>query len=162
DAAITSGLVKPLPTGGVAGITFRTDYQLSNLQPRVNPSYRPSVQFGFEQPLLQGFGVEINQLRTTHPGSLASNLLNVNPLQQISPGGRVPGILITRIAFDVSRTEFERNVTFMLLNVEVAYWNLYGAYWTLYSQEQALRQGYEAWKINKARFEAGRIPIQDY
>src|SRR5262249_34106939 len=27
--------------------------------------------------------------------------------------------------------------------------------------EQALRQAFEAWRINKARFEAGRVPIQD-
>jgi outer membrane protein TolC len=50
----------------------------------------------------------------------------------------------------------------LLYNVEVAYWNLYGAYWALYSNEAALRQAYEAWKINKARYEAGRIAIQDY
>ncbi len=49
----------------------------------------------------------------------------------------------------------------MLVNVEVAYWNLYGSYWSLYSREQALRQAFEAWKINRERFEAGRIPIQD-
>src|SRR5207247_2174782 len=54
DANFTSSLTKPLPTGGVAGITFRTDYELSNLNPRINPSYRPALQFAFDQPLLQG------------------------------------------------------------------------------------------------------------
>lgn len=153
DAHFQTGLIKPLPTGGVAGITFTTDYELTNLNARVNPSYRPALQFAFEQPLLQGFGVEINQLRSSHPGGQFIQFPNQS---------RTEGILITRLRFDQARIEFERIVNFMVLNVEVAYWNLYGSYWTLYSREQALRQAYEAWKINKARFEAGRIPIQDF
>jgi outer membrane protein TolC len=153
NAAFTTGIIKPLPTGGVAGITFSTQYELSNLNQRVNPAYRPALTFSFEQPLLQGYGVEINQIRPTHPGS------QLNPF---NVGGRVEGVLITRLRFDEQRAEFERNVNFLLVNVEIAYWNLYGSYWTLYSREQALRQAYEAWKINKARYEAGRINIQDF
>src|SRR5205085_377079 len=69
DAArFVSSFAKPLPTGGIAGITFSTDYQFTNLPAAVNPSYTPRLQFQFEQPLLQGFGVEINQLRAAHPG----------------------------------------------------------------------------------------------
>jgi outer membrane protein TolC len=152
DATLSTALLKPLPTGGVAGVTFRTDYENTNLPARVNPSYRPNLQFQFEQPLLQGFGVEINQLRQAHPGSI------LTPFQTAA---RVEGILISRIRFDQIRAEFERQVNTMLANVEVAYWNLYGSYWTLYSREQALRQAYEAWKINKERFDYGRIPIYD-
>lgn len=155
-----STLLKPLPTGGVAGITFRTDYTLTNLPARFNPAYQPAIQFGFEQPLLQGYGVEINQLRNTHPGSL----LNPGILQQVVPADGVradEGILITRTRYDQQRTEFERLVANLVLNVETAYWNLYGSYWTLYAREQALRQGYEAWKISKARLEAGVITPAD-
>src|SRR5262249_16862327 len=133
DAQVRPGLIKPLPTGGVAGLTFTTDYSFSNLNQRVNPAYRPTLQFAFEQPLLQGFGIEINQLRASHPGSI------VTPFQA---GGRVEGILITRLRFDQQRTEFERQGHHLLLNVEVAYWNLYGSYWNLFSREQALRQAY--------------------
>ncbi|MFN4260578.1 MAG: TolC family protein [Gemmataceae bacterium] len=154
NASFNSGIFKPLPAGGVAGITFTTDYELSNLNPRVNPSYRPNLRFAMEQPLLRGFGTEINQLLGGHPNSI------LNPLR-IESGG-FEGILITRIGFDISRAVFETNVAFMLLNVETAYWNLYGSYWTLYSREQGLRQAYEAWKINKARYEAGRISIQEF
>ena len=76
DATVFTTLQKPLSTGGVAGITMRTDYTLTNLtSQRVNPAYRPSLQFQFEQPLLQGFGVEINQLRTNHPGSILNPLI---------------------------------------------------------------------------------------
>jgi outer membrane protein TolC len=157
DVNFTSSLLKPLPTGGVAGITFggaqnQAVYELSNLNPLVNPSWRPAVTLQFEQPLLQGFGVDINQLRASHPGSQLTPYTN---------SSRVEGILITRLRFDEERTEFERNINFLLVNVEYAYWTLYDSYWTLYSREQALRQAFEAWRINKARYEAGRIPIQD-
>ena len=137
DATYSSSMVKPLPTGGVAGITFRTDYQFTNLPAAVNPSYRPTLQFQFEQPLLQGFGVEINQLRASHPGSI----LNPGVFQGSTS---TEGILITRLRFDQQRAEFERNLNQMLLNVEVAYWNLYGSYLTLYSRKQALRFAFEA------------------
>src|SRR5262249_57281900 len=104
------------------------------------------------EPLLQGFGVEINQLRASHPGSV---------LTPFPTGGQVEGILITRLRFDQQRAEFEKNVNFLLLNVEVAYWNLYGSYWDLYSREQALRQAYEAWKITNFQYLAGRKAIND-
>ncbi len=152
-ATMQTSLLKPLPTGGVAGITFQNTYTNSNLNPRVNPAWQPLAQLQFEQPLLQGFGVDINELRSTHPGSILTPYTNT---------ARVEGILITRIRFDEARAEFERNLNFLLLNVESVYWNLYGAYWALYAQEQALRQAFEAWRINKARYEAGRIPIQDF
>src|SRR5438132_1166380 len=157
SAQFQSALLKPLPTGGVAGITFSTQYQQLAHPPGgftlLNPAYTPRLQFQFEQPLLQGYGVEINQLRPTHPGSV---------LTPFPSAGRVPGILISRLRFDEQRAEFERRVHLMLRNVETSYWNLYNAYWTLYSREQAMRQAYEAWKINKARYEAGRISVQDY
>jgi outer membrane protein TolC len=155
EASFNMALLKPLPTGGVAGITFTTDYLLSNFNGRFNPAYRPALQFQFEQPLLQAFGVEINQLRTTHPNSI------LTPFAPTNYQG-VEGILITRLRFDEQRAEFERLVHTMVANVELAYWTLYGTYWNLYSREQALRQAYEAWRINKARFEAGKIAIQDF
>src|SRR5262249_5203295 len=67
SATFTSALVKPLATGGTAVVGFGTAYTFTNLPARVNPAYQPSLQFGFDQPLLQGFGVEINQLRSQHP-----------------------------------------------------------------------------------------------
>src|SRR5947209_4033188 len=161
SAAFSSGLYKPLATGGLAGITYTTNYTFLSSPPTfagtptVNPSYRPQLQFVFEQPLLQFFGVEINQISSAQPGSLT--------VPQLTPSGgtRTEGILITRLRFDQARAEFERNVNFMLLNVEYAYWNLYGAYYTLYSREQGLRYALVSWQVNKTRFDAGRISIQD-
>ncbi len=152
NAALSTSLIKPLPTGGVAGITFRTDYQFSNLPNPVNPSYRPALQFQFEQPLLRGFGVEINQLRSSHPGSL---------LTPFDAGGRVEGILLTRIRLDQQRAEFERNIQALVWNVEAAYWNLYAQYWNLYSREEALRQAHETWRVLNAQVGAGVVTPAD-
>ncbi|GIW80597.1 MAG: hypothetical protein KatS3mg105_2404 [Gemmatales bacterium] len=169
NAQVFAGVYKQLPTGGTAGIGFSTNYQLSNLAQRVNPAYQPNLAFSFSQPLLQGYGVEINQLRRFHPGltnfenQAISRALGGFGLLPSFPGSQsAEGILLTRVTFDQSRAEFERNLNIMITNVEVAYWNLYGAYWTLYSREQALRQGYETWRIVKAAYEAGRTAIQDY
>src|SRR5262249_62323590 len=130
---------------------FAVPYTFTNLPSRVNPAYTPSLQFQFEQPLLQGFGIEINELRTSHPGSLLINGLN--------PASRVEGVLITRIRFDQQRAQFEANVNSLLLNVESAYWNLYSSYWQLYTRDQGLLQAFEAWKISKARLAAGKDDI---
>ena len=108
--------------------------------------------------MLQGFGVEINQLRQSSPTSqLLPNGGALGGLPQ--PG--VEGILVTRIRFDQQRAEFQRNVNIMLANVEFAYWNLYNAYWNLYVQEAALRQAYEAWKIAEVKLQAGKIAVAD-
>ncbi len=155
DATFNAALLKPLATGGVVSATFNVPYTNTNLPARVNPSYRPSLQFGFEQPLLQGYGVEINQLRNAHPGSVLNpGILNTATASE--------GILITRLRFDQARAEFERQVNQMLLNVEVAYWNLYGGYWSVYSKEQGLRFAYESFRLAKAKFEAGTINPVDF
>ncbi len=158
-ASFSSGVYKPLPTGGLAGITYNMNYQFFTNPPTqfavVNPSFRPQLQFLFEQPLLQFYGVEINQLSSAQPGSF------LVPGLRPAGGQRTEGIVITRLRFDQQRTEFERNVHYLLYNVEVAYWNLYGAYYTLYSREQGVRQALVAWQVNRQRFEVGRIAIQD-
>jgi outer membrane protein TolC len=174
---LQSGFFKQLPTGGVTAITVNGapvaagsnipgaiySYQGPNPMsnnpvnsPVLNPVYKPAITFQFEQPLLQGFGVEINQLRASHPGSILNpGVIPNNPPTQ-------EGILITRLRFDQQRAEFERNVIQMLLNAEVAYWNLYGAYWQLYSREQGLRFAYEAYKLSKYRYEAGQVKAADF
>ncbi|MCI0456766.1 MAG: TolC family protein, partial [Gemmataceae bacterium] len=159
-----STLFKELPAGGLAAATFGTQYQ--NLSrppinfPLLNPAYTPSLQFTFEQPLWQNFGTDINQL-LTRGQQLGGELSRAHPEATQFLQGRAgstntgASIMLSRIRFDQSRTELERAVNFTLVNVEVAYWNLYGAYVNLYSSEMALRQSYEAWKITKAKYEAG-------
>ncbi len=54
------------------------------------------------------------------------------------------------------RLEFERKVQLLRMNVEMAYWNLQYGYWNVYAQEQGIRFAYEAWKMAKSKYEAGR------
>jgi outer membrane protein TolC len=136
-ANVTSTLAKPLPTGGVAGITWSVDYTNLTNAPQsltnINKYYTPKLQFSFEQPLLQGYGIEINQIAQAHPGS---QLLNLRP----SGGTTTQGILIARIRYDQQKVEFDKRINGYLLGVEAAYWNLYAAYYNLYASEEVLAQ----------------------
>lgn len=139
DAAnFSSTIAKPLPTGGVAGITTSMSYSKfsnvpTNLGQFVNPNYTPRVQFVFEQPLWQQFGILTNQIANSHPGSTLIPGLR-------STGQGTEGILIARIRYDQQRAEFDRIINQLLLNVESAYWDLYAAYYNLYAQEEVLKR----------------------
>ncbi|MDB5306831.1 MAG: Outer rane efflux protein [Gemmataceae bacterium] len=159
-ANLSTALVKPLPTGGVAGITFSVNYtKFSNIPAAqatsfISPNYTPQLQFVFEQPLLQLFGVEVNQLTNIAPTSLL--ITGLRP----SGGQTTEGILLTRIRYDQSRADFERVVNYLLVSVETAYWNLYSGYYNLYGQEEGLRQSYEGYRFTQARVGAGTDPPQ--
>ncbi len=150
-----TGLFKPLATGGLAGISFSTDYQflygLGNTQ-FVNPAYRPNLAFTLEQPLLRGAGVPINQVLDNHPGGIRT---------AVPPGGRVPGILLSRIGQQQSALEFERRLHEMIFRVGEAYWGLYSAYWEYYTRETGLKLAHQAWQIAKARYDAGGLAVED-
>ena len=155
SATFSSTLAKPLPTGGVAGITTSVNYQkLSDPPPAstgfvtLSTSYSPRVQFVFEQPLLQGFGVEANQLLPNHPGSLL-----VQGFRSTGQGSE--GILISRVRADQAREQFNVQVNTVLLNVEVAYWNLYAAYYNLYAREEGLKAAFSALDFIRPRVESG-------
>jgi outer membrane protein TolC len=155
QAAFQSTLAKPLPTGGVSGITVSMNYlNLSNPPPAgsgfvaLNTSYTPRVQFIFEQPLLQGFGIEANQLLPNHPGSTLIQGFR-------STGAGTEGILVSRIRSEQAREQFNLSINQMLLNVEVAYWNLYSAYYNLYGQEEGYKAAFLALNYVKPRVEGG-------
>ncbi len=153
-ATDSTGILKQLATGGVAGITFTNNYTFTNLPARLKPEYQPTLQFQFEHPLLQGYGVEINQIRASAPNSILT--------PGVLPGQTsTEGILITRLRTDQQRAEFERNVQIMLANVEFVYWSLYAAYWNLYANESGLRMAYDSWRVFKAQLEAGRVAQAD-
>jgi outer membrane protein TolC len=160
-AAFSSSLVKPLPTGGTAGVTFATNYTRFNAPPAafggglVNPNYAPALTFQFEQPLLQNYGVDINQLLATHPGTV---FIPNNRGQAVSQGG---GILITRLRYEQSKYEFERQVNNMVLNIEQGYWALYAAYWNLYAAEVGLRLSFESYRTTGITTGVGKTTLQD-
>ncbi len=172
NGRFVSTLVKPLPTGGLAAVTWSTLYQDLTSPPTNfplrNPAYTPRLQFTFEHSLWQSFGVDTNQLLSRPPllGNLlsqihpeASQYYQGHPLnlqnQGAGAGFNPSGILITRTRFDQSRADLERVVNYMLYNTEVAYWNLYGAYVSLYASEQALRFGYETYRQARSKYESG-------
>ncbi|QJW93624.1 TolC family protein [Frigoriglobus tundricola] len=162
NAQLSSTLAKPLPTGGVAGITFSTTYakypaQAAAQSNLVNPNYIPTMTLTLEQPLLKLFGVEINQISNQIPLQNGSILLP--GLTSISGNG-TEGILITRLRVDQAKSNFESLVNYMLVNVEAAYWNLYSAYYNLYANEEGLRQAYEGYRFIKLRVEIGTDPPQ--
>jgi outer membrane protein TolC len=150
-AALTSTLVKPLPTGGVAGITTSINYLNLSTPPTntqfvaLNTSYTPRVQFIFEQPLLQGFGVEANQLLGNHLGSI------LIPGLRASGGAGTEGILVTRVRNEQAKSNFDAQVNQLLLNVEIAYWNLFAAYYNLYAQEEGLKASYRYYRLLEDR-----------
>lgn len=159
SASLSSTLVKPLPTGGIAAITFDTNYtKYANAQTTVgnfvNPNYVPQVQLTFEQPLLKLFGVEANELSPSHPGS---QLLNIQP----SGGNSTQGILLQRIHVDQQKADFDIRVNYMLTNVEVAYWNLYAAYYNLFAQEEGLKEAYLGFRFTDTRVLVGSDPSQN-
>lgn len=160
QAVWQSTLAKPLPTGGVAGITTSINYSKfsnvpSNLGTFVNPNYTPRIQFQFEQPLLQMFGVQINQIAAAHAGSFLSPGIR-------STGQGTEGILISRIRYDQQRAEFDKNINQMLLNVEAAYWDLYAAYYNLYAQEEVLKGSAYVLKVVNDRVNIGSLRPQQF
>lgn len=155
SAALTSTLAKPLPTGGMAGITLSMNYLNLASAPTnsqfvsLSTSYTPRVQFIFEQPLLQGFGIEANQLLSSHPGSVL--ISGLRP----SGGSGSEGILVTRVRTEQAKSQFDSQVNQLLFNVEQAYWNLYAAYYAKYAQEVGLEQAFELYAKLKNRVERG-------
>ncbi len=154
SASLTSTLAKPLPTGGIAGITTSINYLNLASAPTnsqfiaLNTSYTPRVQFIFEQPLLQGFGIEANQLLPGHPGSTL--------IPGLRPSGTSnSGILVSRVRTEQAKSQFDTQINQLLFNVEQAYWNLYSAYYNKYAQEVGLEQAFGLYSKLKIRVEAG-------
>src|SRR5262249_47283673 len=123
-ASLVSTLLKPLPTGGVAGITLSNQYQMLTSPPTgfplLNPAYTPRVQAPFEQPLWQSSTIDINQL-LFRPPTLGNLLGQIHPeasqyygghplgIQNQGAGSAInpSGILVARTRFDQSRAELE-------------------------------------------------------
>jgi outer membrane protein TolC len=150
-AQVGTQLIKPLPTGGVAGINFNTNYTATPGAAAAANAYEPTLTFTFEQPLLQNYGVFINELLPSGPAPLTVPL-------QITSG---PGILLARITFDQSRAQFELQVQQLVLVVETAYWNLYANYWNYYARDQLLQVVAQQYSVGRKRLDAGQITVQD-
>lgn len=117
-------LSKRNAAGGLTSINYVLDYSRTtpaNQFVAVNPSWRSSVEVAFEQPFLQGAGVEFN---------------------------RAP-LLIARANHEQSIKEFEREVHVILRDVENAYWQLYFTYEDVSSRETGFSQALATWQKEK-------------
>ncbi|MFO0966903.1 MAG: TolC family protein [Gemmataceae bacterium] len=158
SATFATSLAKPLSTGGVAALTWSTTYNYLSTPPSgafgvLNPSYSPKLTLNMEQPLLRGFGTDINQLNPSFPGSTFFPQVNAR-----SGASSSEGILITRLRFDQRRIDFERDIHHLALNVEAAYWRLYGSYVDLYAAEEGLRVSNVSYAVSKKQMEVGKAP----
>lgn len=118
-------------TGGTTRLNYTINYR--NQQPiggftLINPVWTQTAQASFQQPLLQGAGVEFN---------------------------RAP-ILIARANFEQSVRSFESFVHSLLRDVELAYWQMYSAYSDMYAQQDGLERALRTWRRAREELDQGR------
>lgn len=130
------GLLKRNATGGLTRINYTLNYQ--NLNPvnvftALNPAWQSAVNLSFEQPLLQGAGVEFNR----------------------SP------ILIARANYEQQIKDFQSQVHTLLRDVELAYWQIVFTYQDLYSRQTGMEQALATWQKEKNKQEVGTGAVPD-
>lgn len=95
--SISGGLRKLLPTGGDVSTSLQTLRTHTDLQfATINPAYSTDFVTTFRQPILRGFGLDVNRSQ----------------------------ILIARAGYGISREQYLRQVQDTLFAVEQAYWTL--------------------------------------
>lgn len=113
----TTGISKRTATGAQFGMSNSIISNNTNNAFRdVDTTWTTSYDFTFNQPLLQGAGLNYN--RIAGPDSF-DNLLG-------RPNFR--GVLLARINADISLADFEAGVRNLVSDVEQSYWELYFSY----------------------------------
>lgn len=123
-------VLKRNATGGLTGIGFAVDYtrQRPDLGvSRFEPRWFSEINLTWQQPLLQGAGVEFNR----------------------SP------LLIARAGMEQSIHDFDTQVRVLLRDIEQLYWTLYFRYQELYSREVGMKLALRLWQVEKSRRDAG-------
>ncbi|MHC4398983.1 MAG: TolC family protein [Planctomycetota bacterium] len=134
-------LSKQTATGGIWSLTHNVDYEWNNITQisRQYPSdWNVNLEAQFRQPLLHRNGVQFN--RIAGPTGI--------------PGFN-NGVIIARIAADISLTDFESNVQNLVSDVERAYWHLYLAYRRLDALRDGRERSHNAWYKEKTAFDEG-------
>lgn len=126
-----TGLSKTTADGTVLSVSNSTIYDLNRNDPtRQFPSdWQESFQMEIRKPLLQGAGVEFNQI--AGPGAV--------------PGFN-QGVLLARLNTDIALTAFEAAVRNMVSDVESAYWDLYFAYRNLDTAVEGRDDSLRTWQ----------------
>ena len=127
-------LSKVTATGSQLAVRSISIHNANNAPGNQFPSaWDTYVEGELRQPLLQGGGVQFNQI--AGPGS--------------SPGV-YNGVLLAKVNSDISHTDFELSVRNYVNDVTNVYWDLYFAYRDLDSRTTAMKRALEAWNRVKA------------
>lgn len=141
-ANFSSELTKTTAVGGRLFARNNVQYDSSNLPGAAFPSaYEANMEFGFQQPLLLGAGLDVNRIAGPNatPGFFFGN-----------------GVVIARLNTDISVHNFEANVIQFVSDVEDAYWELAFAYRDLDAKRAARDAALETWRRVKALYDVGR------
>lgn len=101
-------------------------------------AWTQSLEASIRQPLLQGAGIEFNELAGPQSGL---GLRNSN------------GIVLARLNTEISQAQFERNVRDFVQEVIQAYWQLYFAYRSYEAAKEAHESAREIWETVRTRYE---------
>jgi len=124
----------PIITGGEYGISFNTSrFDRSSPGASINPSYGTGLTFSITQPLLKGFGVDVNKSY----------------------------IYIAKNNKDISISLLKWQLIRTLTNVQNSYWELFFALENMKVQELALKQAQDLLNINKRFREEGKATPSD-
>jgi outer membrane protein TolC len=144
----TLGLTKSTMAGTTFELRNNYAYDQNNNGSRIQPSdWNVNVEAAFTQPLLQGGGVQYNQI--AGPRSF----------QESSSGfaDQIDGVLISRIRYDITLTDFETGVRNLMRDVEDAYWELYFAYRDLDARKIGRDSALATWRRVKTLGRSGAI-----
>ena len=128
--------------GGRFSIRKILDYDFNNSPGNAQPNLPWTIQMEaeFRQPLLQGAGVDFNQIAGPN-----------------SAPGSINGVLVARINTDISLADFEIGVRNLIFDAENAYWELYYAYRALDAKRAARDRAVEKWRNVNALITTGRL-----
>ncbi len=125
----------PIITGGGYGVSLNTSrFDSSSAGTAfINPSYRTGLTFSITQPLLKGFGIDLNK----------------------------SSIYIAKNNKDISTLFLRSQLIRTLSDVQNTYWELFFAQENLKVQQLALKQAQDLLNINKRFKEEGKATISD-
>ena len=139
-----SGIRKTTATGATFSFQQLITYDNNNSPIRqrdpvtgqviVPSTWSTNYDFTFNQPLLQGGGLNYNRIA----GPDAFNNLFGRP--------NFRGVLLARVNADISLAEFEVGVRNMVSDIEQSYWELYYAYRALEARKAGRDSALEAWR----------------
>ncbi len=124
-----TAISKTSATGGTYTVSHTVGYDFENSTRAFPSDWTANFQVQVRQPLLQGAGVEFNQI--AGPGA--------------TPGVN-NGVLLSRLNTDVALADFEAKVRDLVYDVEKAYWELYFSYRNLDAAVVGRNSALETWR----------------